>query len=116
MHPRSELGVWVRSQSGRMELGVTQQGTCAVDDQSIGPYDKESIELELAAASLERDYIYGVLGRGAMGATFKARLPSGIQVALKLAPSVAFGWANGGLWGWLWHRHSCLAWTVSAAR
>ena len=53
--------------------GVTQQGTCAVDDQSIGPYDKESIELELAAASLERDYIYGVLGRGAMGATFKAR-------------------------------------------
>ena len=54
--------------------GVTQQGTCAVDDdQSIGPYDKESIELELAAASLERDYIYGVLGRGALGATFMAR-------------------------------------------
>lgn len=54
--------------------GVTQQDPCAMNgDQSSGPYGKESIDLELSAANLERDYIYGVLGRGALGAAFMAR-------------------------------------------
>ena len=43
------------------------------DGQSVGPYDKESINLELTAATMERDYIHGVLGRGALGAAFLAR-------------------------------------------
>ncbi|KAK9902748.1 hypothetical protein WJX75_004828 [Coccomyxa subellipsoidea] len=120
-HPRSKLSVWAPSASGRMETvsaslpqrsstdqvaakppaattGVTQQDPCAMNvDQRIGPFDKESIDLELTAANLKRDYIYGVLGRGAFGAAFMAaKRAAGVPKLLLAGPMLAF-WAGYGI-------------------
>ncbi|CAL8462640.1 g2173 [Coccomyxa elongata] len=47
---------------------------------------EEAIRLAEEAAALEENMIKGVLGRGALGAVFEARMPCGRLVALKLAP------------------------------
>ncbi|BDA48478.1 hypothetical protein COCOBI_12-1570 [Coccomyxa sp. Obi] len=51
------------------------------------PENKETIRLAQVAAALVVDWIRGVLGRGALGEVFRARMPSGRPVALKLAGS-----------------------------
>ncbi|KAK9901318.1 hypothetical protein WJX75_006159 [Coccomyxa subellipsoidea] len=46
----------------------------------------EGRNLEKAAAELNRKWVFGVIGRGAMGAAYGVRLPDGSQWAVKVAP------------------------------
>ncbi|BDA46513.1 hypothetical protein COCOBI_08-6070 [Coccomyxa sp. Obi] len=66
--------------------GTLQSGLTADPSGHAVNLSSEAIQLAQIAAALEPDWIKGVLGRGALGAVFEARLPCGRSVALKLAP------------------------------